>query len=302
MENEKSGGGCGVILVGLLVIGLLAAALISLGALVDPFSWMPSVGQIWRDCDETRQDCDLAARFPGFWPHLIANLGYVLVAAIALGVLAGDVDLLRRSGHQRFDSAATALRHRTARAALRRSACFAAALAAVPTAFGAFVVGGTVSALVLLALVAAAWPYERHELEAAWRAARPDAADETEWDRYAAWADPAGEEVEIALLCRHPGGWFSCAPLRRVDAEDIEEAAAAMTAARATAEEREFAARQAHFADLARAEQRAHERDLEQIDTAAQADIDAREAALHPGVRAYGRAQPGAPPKAPRRP
>lgn len=95
-----------------IVLGLLVAALISVAALVDPFSWMPPVGETWADCDDDyateRDECALANRFPGFWIHALVNL---VCAAVAVGLvlvfLGGIVDL-REKRVARFSSAAAA--------------------------------------------------------------------------------------------------------------------------------------------------------------------------------------------------
>lgn len=99
-----------------IVLGLVVAALISVAALVDPFSWMPPVGEIWADCDEDyatdRDECALANRFPGFWIHALVNLVYAAVALGLVLVFLGSVAGLRKKRVARFSSAAAAAEHR----------------------------------------------------------------------------------------------------------------------------------------------------------------------------------------------
>src|SRR4051794_15147722 len=98
-NTEGEGGGCAALFLGLIVVALVVAALISLAAIVDPFSWLPPVGDIWGDCDENyatdRDECALAHRFPGFWGHAIVNLVYVVVAVIAVIAAIGSAFELR---------------------------------------------------------------------------------------------------------------------------------------------------------------------------------------------------------------
>ena len=100
-----------------IVLALVAAALISVAALVDPFSWMPPVGEIWADCDDDhateRDECALANRFPGFWIHALVNLVYAAVALGLVLVFLGSVAGLREKRVARFSSAAAAAEHRS---------------------------------------------------------------------------------------------------------------------------------------------------------------------------------------------
>ncbi|MCP9491267.1 MAG: hypothetical protein MSC31_15530 [Solirubrobacteraceae bacterium MAG38_C4-C5] len=101
-----------------IVLALVVAALISVAALVDPFSWMPPVGEIWADCDDDyateRDECALENRFPGFWIHALVNLVYAAVAlGLVLAFLASVFDL-RVKRAARFASAVAAAEHRSA--------------------------------------------------------------------------------------------------------------------------------------------------------------------------------------------
>jgi hypothetical protein len=90
-SSQAEGGGCLGLFLVLMVIALVAMAVISFAALIDPFDWMPRVGTIWADCSG---DCALAHRFPGFWWHAAANLVYVGAAvAAACAFVAGVADV-----------------------------------------------------------------------------------------------------------------------------------------------------------------------------------------------------------------
>ena len=101
-SGKSSGGGCGALIAIALVVGAIVAAAMSLAALVDPFNWMPSVAQIWADCDG---DCELARRFPGFWWHVVANLAFAAVALAATVWFGATVVDLREARAARYDSA-----------------------------------------------------------------------------------------------------------------------------------------------------------------------------------------------------
>src|SRR4051812_43777471 len=98
-QHQQSDGGGGAALFGVIVvIALFVAGVISLAALIDPFSWLPSVKAIWKHCEG---NCELAHRFPGFWLHVIANLVYVIVCVVALGVLAVAAGAMRKARAER---------------------------------------------------------------------------------------------------------------------------------------------------------------------------------------------------------
>lgn len=85
-----------------LIIAMIATVAIWLAALVDPFDWMPSSGEIWADCEG---DCELAHRFPGFWWHVVANLSYAAIAAATAKRFGTTVGRLRRTRVTRYASA-----------------------------------------------------------------------------------------------------------------------------------------------------------------------------------------------------
>jgi len=153
------------------------------------------------------------------------------------------------------------------------------------------IVGAVVAALLLLGFVTAVWPYEwstderRHRrLESIWREVRSDSDAVVEWERYAAWAESAAPQVQLALIRCAPRSEAVIAPspyrqqvVRQMDGEDVEAAAEAMEALRAEASEREAQARERYHHEQAEAEQAAHEMTLQEIDDAAAADIAAGE-------------------------
>ena len=134
--ERREGGGCAAFIAVLLIIGAVVAAVISVAALVDPFSWLPPVGEIWEDCEESYDtpgdDCDLAARYPGFWPHVIANFAYAVVAAVSLAWLTVAVAELRAARFGRFSGPEAVERYAEARQALALVGGIVGALATLP--------------------------------------------------------------------------------------------------------------------------------------------------------------------------
>ena len=130
--------GCGVIVVGILVIAATVAGVISLTALIDPFSWMPPVGEIWADCSEDygteKDECALANRFHGFWLHAVINLGWTVVSAGLVVALLGAVANHRDASAARFDSAEAVARCLASRSALTGLAVAVGVAAALPVA------------------------------------------------------------------------------------------------------------------------------------------------------------------------
>jgi hypothetical protein len=128
--NENSGrGGCLLIVLLLIAVGAVVMVLISLAALFDPFSWMPTVDRVWEDC---RGDCALAHRFPGFWWHATANLIYgaiTLVASVMFGLSVAD---LRETRVKRYNSTAADGAFQAARRTFMAAGSTLAALALLP--------------------------------------------------------------------------------------------------------------------------------------------------------------------------
>jgi hypothetical protein len=137
-EREDVGGcgGCLVIIAIFVVIALVVAAVISIAALIDPFSWMPPIGDIFGGCSDKAQpaagECDLGTRYPGFWWHVIINLLYALAALVLLLMLAFALPEFREARSRRFESAAAAKRYGEARRGLALVAGLLGGLAAIP--------------------------------------------------------------------------------------------------------------------------------------------------------------------------
>ena len=117
-QHSNGAGGCVGCLAAVIVLAVALAALISVAATIDPFSWMPPVGDIWADCDDDfttdRDECALENRFPGFWLHAVVNLAYVVTASGLVLALLGSVADLRGKRVARFSAAAAAEEHRSA--------------------------------------------------------------------------------------------------------------------------------------------------------------------------------------------
>jgi len=157
------------------------------------------------------------------------------------------------------------------------------------------IVGAVVAALLLAGLAAVVWPYEwsaeertHRQLEAIWRELRADADELVPWERYAAWAEPAGRDVELSLIGCAPGAGgapaapspYRCEAVRRLPADDMEAAAQAMEDLRAEAARLELEGRRRHERRQRDAEQAMHERTLREIDEGAAAQVAANEERL----------------------
>lgn len=209
-----------------------------------------------------------------------------------------------RLNRERSDPAAGVERLRAIERRRRIGASFVLGCLAVVMPFAAAplagspgaTVGGIVGAIVLGLLAGATWPLawsdtERahHELALIWLQARADPDDEqVGWERYAAWAEPAGEDVELQLICCAPVAGrgadapspFSRLVVRRLNAEDMEDAAEAMEQLRDEAAARELRARERHELAGVEAADRACDERLSEIDSQAAAELAARDQQL----------------------
>lgn len=120
----------------ILILAAVVAAVMSIAALVDPFSWLPPVSEIWKDCqddyDTPEDECELATRFPGFWGHVIVNFAYVVAAVGLLVWLAFAVAGLREARVERFADREALARYGEARQTLALVSALTAGLAALP--------------------------------------------------------------------------------------------------------------------------------------------------------------------------
>ncbi len=140
-RSQGDGAGCAALFAALLVFGAIVAAAISLAALVDPFSWMPSLAEVWADCDDdyatSEDECSLATRYDGFWLHVAVNVVYALIAGFVLYAFAIAVADLRKMRRARFSGEEAAERYGEALNQCVGGATLMAILAAIPIIVGA---------------------------------------------------------------------------------------------------------------------------------------------------------------------
>ena len=138
MSQKPQGDGCGCagLFAVLLVFGAVVAAGISLAALVDPFSWMPSFAEVWADCDDdyatSADECSLSTRYDGFWLHAAVNVAYALMTGVILYAFAVAVGHFREARRKRFAGTEAAGRYAEARSELLGGAAVLTILAAIP--------------------------------------------------------------------------------------------------------------------------------------------------------------------------
>ena len=134
-EGQQAGMGCGGCIALVIVLGVVVAAAMSIAALVDPFSWMPPIGDVFADCPpavEVDGSCDLQDRYPGFWLHVLVNLAYSAAAVGLLVAMVPAVVELRNARVARFGGDAAVERYRAARERLGAIAVPTAALGLLP--------------------------------------------------------------------------------------------------------------------------------------------------------------------------
>ncbi len=135
-RSQGDGAGCAALFAALLVFGAVVAAAISLAALVDPFAWMPSLAEVWADCDDdygTNEDeCSLATRYDDFWLHVVVNVAYALIAGVLLLCFAFGLADFRKTRRARFCNEDAATRYAEARSELVGGAALVATVAAIP--------------------------------------------------------------------------------------------------------------------------------------------------------------------------
>jgi di/tricarboxylate transporter len=136
-SQRQGGGGCLAIIAIVVVIGLVVSAVLSVAALIDPFSWVPPVGQIFGSCTDNPatavDECArVGTRYPGFWWHVIINFVYALAALGLLVALVGAVPKFRQARSGRFDGDSAVRHYRHARQVLALVATLLFGLAAIP--------------------------------------------------------------------------------------------------------------------------------------------------------------------------
>jgi hypothetical protein len=127
--GKDDGNGC-VIAAVIAAIAALVAGAMSLAAVVDPFTWLPTVEELWSDCGG--DECDLADRFPGYWGHTALNLVYDIAALLLVVGLAISAYEYPRNRTMRYRSPEDHDRWRQGRSELFQIAGLLVALAAIP--------------------------------------------------------------------------------------------------------------------------------------------------------------------------
>lgn len=117
---------------------MVVGAGISIAALVDPFSWMPPLAEVWADCRDDREtradECELATRFPGFWMHVGVNLAWAAAAVVGILMSFAAAFMVREERAARFDDVEAYERYDGARLVLAACAGSTLIVAAVPIA------------------------------------------------------------------------------------------------------------------------------------------------------------------------
>ncbi len=139
-DEPGAGWGCGGCLGALFVIGAVVATVISIAALIDPFSWMPPLGEIWAECDDdyatSVDECDLEERYPGFWGHAVVNFAWAAASVGSLTWAASAALRLREARAERFSRPDAVESYERARENLALASCACAGLAALPILVG----------------------------------------------------------------------------------------------------------------------------------------------------------------------
>ena len=159
------------------------------------------------------------------------------------------------------------------------------ALAAIGPVLAAPVatVAAIVASLFLLGCAVAVWPWpwspaerEHHQAAAVWAQARPAAAEDEPWTRYATWATAGDAHVELVLIRRAGTAETATGPSpytvtvkQRLDPDATAEAAIAMEALREQASALETRAHEQHLEALAAAARRPYDDALRAVDDAA---------------------------------
>ncbi len=121
-------------------------------------------------------------------------------------------------------------------------------------------VAAVLASLLFLGGAAAIWPWtwseaerEHHTAAAIWAQIRPTAGDATPWTRYGAWAIAGDQQVELVLISRRgtaeeavAASPFTLTVTRRLDPDELDDAADAMEALRQQAAELETRAYERH--------------------------------------------------------
>jgi isopropylmalate/homocitrate/citramalate synthase len=121
-------------------------------------------------------------------------------------------------------------------------------------------VGAVLASLLFLGAGVAIWPWtwseaerRHHTVAAIWTQIRPTAGDETPWTRYGAWAIADDQRIELMLVTRRgtadeagAASPFTLTIKRRLDPDEVDDAADAMEALRQEAAALETRAYERH--------------------------------------------------------
>jgi SNF family Na+-dependent transporter len=134
MASRSQGDGCAGCLAIVFFIALVVAAVTSVAALIDPFSWVPPIGKVFRDCTDNPKTpaVDECAPYRGLWWHVAINFVYALVALALLVPFPRVVREYRQARTNRFDSENAVERYRHAQGALVLLSVLLAGVAAIP--------------------------------------------------------------------------------------------------------------------------------------------------------------------------
>lgn len=134
--TQDDGYGCGIAVALVVVAAVVFWTVVSVAALVDPFSVLPPVGDVWADCPDdvpaAGGSCDLLDRYPGFAVHVVASFAWALAAVLALGWLGVAVLGVLDVRAARFDRPAAAVAYAAARTSFVRACATVAALGLLP--------------------------------------------------------------------------------------------------------------------------------------------------------------------------
>lgn len=94
-----------VIALAAIVAAVVAAGVVA--ALTDPFSALPTLGQLFGDCapGTPEEACGLTDRFPGLWWKAAGSTTYVLITAAFAVAYLSEMAALRRARGARHDGA-----------------------------------------------------------------------------------------------------------------------------------------------------------------------------------------------------
>ena len=130
-KSDDDVSGCLGCLGVLIALAAVVSAVMAIAALVDPFSWVPPIEEMFSD-DCHGDKCELEEKYPGVWGHVIVNFAYAVTAVVLAGGLASATSRLRKTRAARFAGADAVGDYRAARVSLTWWALGLVALALIP--------------------------------------------------------------------------------------------------------------------------------------------------------------------------